>query len=269
MVPMTEPLGIIAGGGRLPVLLAQRAAHHRPVVVVSIAEKIQPELVASAARLERVPVGQIASILAVFDESGTKELAIIGSVRKDVVFRPTQLDWLALKILAQTRARGDQAILAAIGDEFARRGFVIADQRYHLGDIVPNAGPVTSRRIGKRAAEAAASAMALARSVADLDIGQTVVVKDGIPVAIEAIEGTDAAIRRGAELGGEGVVVAKAARPEHDFRFDVPTIGADTIHVLIEAHASMIVVEAGRTFLLDREECVRQADQAGLRIMAL
>ncbi len=268
---MTEdarPLGVIAGAGRLPVLLTRSMRGVRPLAVVSIAGEPQPELDAAADVFRHQSVGKIADMLRAFDDAGAEELVILGSVNKDMLFRPKQLDWLAVKILAQAKTRGSQSLFHAIADEFAARGFTVADQRTYLPDLSPADGPITKRKLGRSGRRDAEHALRLAREVSRLDIGQTVVVKDGVPVAVEAMEGTDDAIRRAAALAGAGVVVAKAAREDHDFRFDVPTVGLDTIAVLIETEAAALVVEAGRTFVLDREELAARADDSGLAIVA-
>lgn len=265
-----EPLGVIAGGGRLPLLLAREAqASSRRLVVVSIAAEPDPELRELASAFEQVPVGKIASILKAFETAGASELAILGSARKEELFRRHTLDWLALKILARAKTRGDQALFAAIADEFGSRGFRVVDQRDYLKTLAPSAGTLTRRKPSRAQARDAAQALELARQIAALDIGQTVVAKDGVPLAVEAIEGTDSAIQRGASLGGEGVVVAKAARPEHDFRFDVPTVGLGTLATLRQARAAMLVLEAQRTFLLDRDAFLRGADEAKIVVLAL
>ena len=268
MTDDARPLGVIAGAGRLPVLLTQAMRGVRPLAVVSIADEPQPELDPVADVFRHQSVGKIADMLRAFAEAGAEELVILGAVNKDVLFRPKQLDWLAVKILAQAKTRGSQSLFHAIADEFAARGFTVADQRTYLPALAPDEGPVTKRKLGRAGRRDAEHALRLAREVSRLDIGQTAVVKDGVPVAVEAMEGTDEAIRRAAKLAGSGIVVAKAARADHDFRFDVPTVGMDTIEVLMEAEAAALVVEASRTFVLDREELAARADNNGLAILA-
>lgn len=254
----------------MPILLAQESHRGgRRLVVVSIASEPEPELSALVSVFERIPAGKIASILKVFEREGVRELTVLGSARKEELFRRRSLDALALKILAKTRMRGDQALLKAVVDEFTSRGFHVLDQREYLRALVPAAGALTRRKPSRRQKLEAMEALELARRVASLDIGQTVVLKNGVPLAVEAIEGTDAAIRRGAMLGGEGVVVAKAARPDHDFRFDVPTVGLDTIRTLRDVRAAMLVLEAERTFLLDREVFLSEAEAADVLVLAL
>lgn len=269
---MTEgppPLGVIAGAGRLPVLLTQAVQGSRPLVIASITNAPSSELSSVAAVYRHLSVGKIHQILRTFGDAGASELVILGAVGKDVLFRPKQLDWLALKILAQAKTRGSQSLFHAIADEFASRGFTVADQRTYLPPLLAAEGALTSGKPSRAVRRDAEHALRLAREVAALDVGQTVAVKDGVPIAVEAMEGTDAAIRRAADLAGPGVVVAKASRPDHDFRFDVPTVGLDTVDTLIAVAAAALVVEADRTFVLDREEATSRADANGVAILAV
>ncbi|MBT3266082.1 UDP-2,3-diacylglucosamine diphosphatase LpxI [Candidatus Poribacteria bacterium] len=268
MTDDVRPLGVIAGAGRLPVVLTQVMQGARPLAIVSISNEPRPELSAAAHVFRHLSVGKIHEMLRVFDAAGATELVILGAVGKDVLFRPKQLDWLALKILAQAKTRGSQSLFRAIADEFGARGFTVADQRTYLPPLVATAGALTKGKPGRALRRDAEHALRLAREVARLDIGQAVAVKDGVPVAVEAMEGTDAVIRRAADLAGAGIVVAKAARPDHDFRFDVPTVGPDTIDALVEVDAAALAVEADRTFVLDRQELVERADANGLVIVA-
>jgi DUF1009 family protein len=264
-----KPLGVIAGAGRLPLLLVQEMRDVRPLVVVSVASQPDAALSEAAHAFHRIGLGRIHRILQAFEKSGASEIVLLGSVRKEVVLQPARLDWLALQILARTRTRGDQALLRAIADEFGRRGFAVADQRVYLRPLLAEQGVLTRRSPTRAQLDEAAVALDLARQVAGLDIGQTVVMRGGIPLSVEAMEGTDAAIRRGGALGGPGAIVAKAARVEHDFRFDVPTVGLDTLETLREIRAAVLALEAQRTFLLDRDAFLEGADDAEIAVVAL
>ena len=264
-----EPLGVIAGSGQLPALLAREIGGARPIAVVSVTNDERPELEKRADSFKRLPVGQVHKVLSTFRECGVSELVILGGAQKATLFKPRRLDWLALKILARTKTRGDQSLFAAIAEEFESRGFRIADQRTYLPSLTLSEGVLTRRNPSKAQREDAQYALHLARSAAALDIGQTAVVKNGVPIAVEAIEGTDAAIRRAGELAGEGAVAGKACRPDHDFRFDAPTVGLQTLESLIAAKAGALALEAGRVFLLDRGEFARKADEAKIAVLAL
>ena len=263
-----KPLGLVAGSGQLPVLLARETAGSRPLIVAAISNEPQPELERRSEFFERTAVGKASRIMSIFESQGATELAIIGGAQKSELFKPRRLDWLALKILAKAKTRGDQSLFAAIAAEFESRGMKIADQRTYLPSLTLTEGVLTRRKPSRAQRADAEYALHLARSAAALDIGQTAVVKSGAPVAIEGMEGTDAAVRRGGELAGKGVVVGKACRPDHDFRFDTPTAGLKTLDALIEAKADALALEAGRVFMLDREAFTQKADRAGIVVFA-
>ncbi|GIX06652.1 MAG: hypothetical protein KatS3mg115_1055 [Candidatus Poribacteria bacterium] len=265
----SEPLGLIAGTGRLPVHLAAAVSEERPLVVISVAPEPQPELSRYASHFQHLSPGRLRAIIRTLQRWGARELVFLGGVDKRVLFRPFALDWLALRALRRLRTRGDRAIFAVIAEVFAEHGFLVCDQRAFLQDLLVPEGALTPGRIRRRVREDAQEALRLAREIARLDIGQSVVVKDGVPLAVEAMDGTDATVRRGAALGGPGIVLGKAAHPEHDFRFDVPTVGPDTVRLLVEVKAAALALEAGRTFLLDRQEALRIAEAGGLAVLAL
>lgn len=264
-----EPLGLIAGSGQLPVLLARETAGSRPLIVAAISNEPQPELERRATFFERTAVGQASRIVSIFETHGAAELAVVGGAQKSELFKPRRLDWLALKTLAKAKTRGDQSLFAAVAAEFESRGMTVADQRTYLPSLTLAEGVLTRRKPSRAQRQDAQYALHLARSAAELDIGQTAVVKSGAPVAVEGMEGTDAAIRRAGRLAGEGAAVGKACRPDHDFRFDTPTVGLKTLDALIDAKAGVIALEAGRVFMLDREAFTQKADRAGIAVLAL
>lgn len=264
-----EPLGLIAGSGQLPVLLARETEGARPLITAAISNEPQPELERRSAFFERTAVGKASRIVSIFESHGAAELAILGGAQKAELFKPHRLDWLALKVLAKAKTRGDQSLFAAVAEEFESRGMRIADQRTYLPSLTAAEGVLTKKKPSRAQRADAEYALHLARSAAALDIGQTAVVKSGAPVAIEGMEGTDAAVRRGGRLAGKGAVVGKACRPDHDFRFDTPTVGLKTLDALIEAEAGALALEAGRVFMLDREPFIQKADRAGIAVLAL
>ena len=264
-----EPLGLIAGSGQLPVLLARETAVSRPIITAAISNEPQPELERRSTFFEHTAVGKASRIVSIFESHGAAELAILGGAQKTELFKPRRLDWLALKILAKAKTRGDQSLFAAVAEELESRGMTIADQRTYLPSLMLTEGILTGRKPSRVQRADAEYALNLARSAAALDIGQTAVVKSGAPVAIEGMEGTDAVIRRGGELAGKGVVVGKACRPDHDFRFDTPTVGLKTLDALMDAKAGALALEAGRVFMLDGESFTQKADDAGIAVFAL
>lgn len=267
---MSPKLGIIAGGGDLPALLATHAIQHsRQPIVVSVTKTPSPKLSEIASAFQQFHVGQIKKIIKTLRDADVREIAMIGKVNKNVLLKPRWLDSLALKILAKARSKSDQSILKLIVEELESLGFTVIDQRKYLASLLPKAGVLTKRQPKDNEWKDVYYGIDLARKIADLDIGQTVVVKNQMPLAIEAMEGTDETIRRGSFLGGKGVLVAKAAKTHHDFRFDVPTVGCDTLRVMQEVGANTLAVEAERTFLVEPEKFVREADMMKISVIAV
>lgn len=261
-------LGVIAGAGVLPVVLTQEAKRAgRQVLVISITKDADERLSSLTPEFYQIGVGQLKKIFDTLVRANVKEIAIIGRVSKDLLFRPMHLDTKIIKILSKLRNKSDSSIFEAIAAEIESMGIGLIDQRLYLGELLPQKGVITKRQLSRDQERDIEYGMDLARKVAELGIGQTVVVKDQIPLAIEAIEGTDEAIRRGGKLCKGGAVVAKAARADHDFRFDVPTIGPDTIDVLIESKAAVLAVESAKAFLLEPEKTIRKANKAKISLV--
>ena len=179
------------------------------------------------------------------------------------------VDSTAVKILARNRNKGTRAIVTAVIENFESKGITVVEQHQFLSGLMPQEGVLTKRQPTQSQWDDVKYGMQLARQVADLGIGQTVIVKNMMAVAIEAIEGTDEAIKRGGTLGGKGVVVAKAAATDHDFRVDVPTVGDQTLKTLQAVSGSVLAVEAGRTFVMNQSALCEQADQWKIPIVAL
>ena len=263
-------LGIIAGAGELPVLLAQAAIEQgRPPFVIQVTKSSSERLSGITPEIYSFGIGQLQKMTRTLLDSGIRDVALIGKVHKGILLRPFQVDRVAAKILATTRQKGAVAIVSAIIDYLESNGLRVIEQHQFLQHLLPSPGVLTEKQPTESQWTDLRYAIHLARQIADLNIGQTVVVKDGIPLAIEAIEDTDEAIRRGGRLGNKGVVVGKAASASHDFRVDVPTVGTETLSVLHEVRASVLAIEANRTFILDRTELCRQADRWKICIVAV
>ena len=265
-----EKLGIIAGAGELPVSLARAAIEQgRSPFVIQVTKSSPERFSGIASEIYSFGVGQIQKMARTFLDSGVREVALIGKVHKGILLRPFQVDRVAAKILATARHKGAAAIVSAIIDYLESNGLHVIEQHRFLQHLLQPPGVLTERQPTEAQWSDLKYAVELARQIADLNIGQTVVVKDGIPLAIEAIEDTNEAIRRGGELGNRGVVVGKAAGASHDFRVDVPTVGTETLSVLHEVHARVLAIEANRTFILDQAALCRQADRWKICIVAV
>ena len=265
-----EKLGIIAGAGDLPLLLAQAALEQgRIPLAIQITQPTSEQLASIAAETYSFGVGQVQKITRTLLDADVRELAIIGKIDTGILFRPFLVDPTAVKILARNRNKGTRAIVAAVIEHFESKGISVVEQHRFLRGLIPREGVLTKRQPTQSQWADVKFGMQLARQVANLGIGQTVVVKNMMAVAIEAIEGTDEAIKRGGTLGGKGVVVAKAAATDHDFRVDVPTVGDQTLKILQAVGGSVLAVEAGRTFVMNQQALCGHADQWKIPIVAL
>jgi DUF1009 family protein len=251
-------IGLIAGSGRLPLLFAEKA--DREVVTVAHEGETDPSLPAAA----WVKLGQLGKIVETLKAAGVTEAVLCGGIRKPKLFdvRP---DWLALKALARMKSFGDDAALRAIAAVLEEEGVRIVSPLPFVPDLVSSPGPIGRRKLsGEQRADAAAG-LAVARALGVADVGQTVVVRKGVILAVEAVEGTDACIARGGALA-RGAVVVKARKPQQDDRFDVPTVGPKTIDAMSAAGCSALAVEAGAALVLDKAEMSAKADQAGIAV---
>lgn len=265
-----EKLGIIAGAGELPVLLARAAvAHDREPVIIQITKSDVQRFARITHEIHTYGVGQIQKIARTLLNAGVKEVVIIGKVEKNILLRPFQIDTTTIKILVQNRREKPTVIVNAALNYLESAGLTILTQDRYLHDLLPQPSVLTTRQPTANQQADIELGITTARQIANMDIGQTVVVKNQIILAIEAIEGTDATIKRGGNLGRKGVVVAKASAENHDFRIDVPTVGMQTLEVLHQVNAGVLAVEARRTFVMDADALIQQADRWKIAIVAV
>jgi len=259
-----------AGSGYLPVCMAKEAKMCGKIpIVISITKKAHSQLPEVSEEFHQYSPFQVGKIMDVLSDANVKEISLIGSSRKSLLFNPLRIDLRALKILSKVKTKSDHSLLGAVVEEFENNGFRVIDQRTYLSSLLFEPGVITKRNPKKKEMKDVEYGISLARKIADFDIGQTVVIKDQMPLAIEAIEGTDEAIRRGGKLGGKGAVVVKVARSEHDFRFDVPTVGPTTIDVMAEVGAKVLAFEAKRTFVVEQEFVREKAEQYKISVIAV
>jgi len=269
-------LGLIAGAGRFPVVVADcaRMEGHR-VVAVAIRGSASRELADHVDRLYWVSVAQVGKLIRCLRREGATSAVMAGAVSHRRMFAPLKIlryrpSWRVLRLWY--RLHGDRradTILSAFADELAREGIEVENSLERVPHLTVKPGCLTRRRPTDRERKDIRLGWDLAKAMGGLDVGQTVVVKEGAALAVEAIEGTDEAIRRGAALGHAEVVVVKVAKPNQDLRFDVPTVGPQTIEIMVEAGARVLAIEAGKTLVLDQDEFVRNADLADLTVVAV
>lgn len=270
---MATTVGLIAGIGRFPLELARGARRrgHR-VVAVAFEKLSDPHLENEVDALTWVYLGELGRTLAVFRDSGVEAVVMAGKVPKTVLWKdPSAIrpDAQALALLRNLEDRKDDSILGSIAEAIEQAGFPLLGQADLAPELWAPEGPIGSVAPSEQQWADIAFGWPVAKAIGRLDIGQTVVVQGRAVLALEAIEGTDAAIRRGCALGEKGATVVKVAKPDQDPRFDVPTVGRDTLEVLIESGAGALAVEAGRTVILDRDTLIERADQHGIAIVGI
>lgn len=264
-----EALGLIAGSGQYPLLLAQsaRAAGVGQIVAAAFTGETSAALEESVDEICWIRVGQLGKLLAFFRESGVRRAIMAGQIAPKNLFdlRP---DWTALLVLARLKRRNAESIFAAIADELGKIGVELLPATTFLDQFLAPAGLIAGPRLSRREEEDVDFGWQIAKEMSRLDIGQTVIVKNGTVLAIEAFEGTNEALRRGAALARKNAIMVKVAKPNQDMRFDVPVIGLETVRIASEARVRVIAIEAGRTLLLERDELMALAVRSRISIVA-
>lgn len=263
-------IGLIAGFGKLPIAFAQAAARKDiSVVAVGIVGEASPELEKYVDTFYWISVGKLDDIIKTFGNENIKEVVMAGAITKTVMFTDIEVDARVMRILSSLEDRNDDSLLVAVANELEREGITVKDSTTYLDCLLPKQGCMTSRKPTDTEEADMRFGMKMAKCIGELDIGQTVVVKDLVVLAVESIEGTDEAIRRGATLGGEGVVVAKVTKPKQDLRFDLPAVGVTTIKIMVDVGASVLAVEAEKTIILEMDKVIDLANSSGISIVAI
>jgi DUF1009 family protein len=290
-------LGLIAGNGRFPFLLLDAArAQGLAVVVAAIREETDAEIEQRAAADEYITVhwlslGELSRLIALFHKEGVQKAVMAGQVKHKQIFSSIRPDWRLAKLLLNLRTRSTDMLLGAVAKVLGDEGIELISSTAFLEPLLAQEGVLTERAPDEEERKNIEYGLDVARAVAGFDIGQTVVVAAQACVAVEAMEGTDAAIERagalmaslnaGAEASAPGddgaagpastlerrLTIVKVAKPNQDMRFDVPVIGIHTVETMIRAGASCLSVEAGRTLLFDRAKLIERAAKAGIAIV--
>jgi len=265
-----ERIGLVAGSGRLPLLVAE-AARARGLAVVAVAHRgeTDPALESRVASLTWVRVGQVDRILRALRAGGVERAVMAGGLGKVHALSNARPDLGAIRILSRLRSLGDDGLLRAVAGYFEDRGVRVVAATELLPEVLAPEGHLAGPKLNPAQRADAELGAQVARALGRADVGQTVVVKGGAVLAVEAVEGTDATLRRAGELGGRGGVVVKLCKPGQDERFDLPAVGEKTLEVMREAGLSALVVEARRTVLLDAAALFRAADRLGISIEAM
>jgi UDP-2,3-diacylglucosamine hydrolase len=265
-----ERIGLIAGNGRFPIIFAENARRlGYGVFAVAHVGETSPDLERHVDRIHWIKIGQFNKLIEALKGDGVRQAVMLGGIRKTHVFSKVRPDFRALVVATRLRRWKDDDILREIAAELEREGIRVRESTFGLEGILVEKGPLTRRVPTKKEMEDVRYGWEVVNEIGRLDIGQCLIVKDSVVVAVEAVEGTDETIRRGGALAGSGAVVIKRSKPQQDRRFDLPAVGPATIETMRSVQAAVLAVEAGGSVLLDREEMLRAADRADISVVGV
>jgi UDP-2,3-diacylglucosamine hydrolase len=275
--------GLIAGNGRFPFMVMEGARRAGvSLAVVAIREETDPGIEQQAERLTWVGIGQLGKMIRFFKGEGVEQAIMAGQVKHVQIFSRAVPDARMLKLLLKLPRRNTSSLIGGIAAELASEGIDLIDSTYFLQDHLPAVGTLTHRKPNAAESADVEYGLEIARVMAKLDLGQTIVVRGKACVAIEAMEGTDATIKRAGEIlrgGKEGrkrlkltsgaLTVLKLSKPDQDMRFDVPVVGLPTIETMAEAGATCLCISAGKTLMFDRDQMIALAEKKKIAIVAV
>jgi DUF1009 family protein len=262
--------GLIAGNGRFPFLVLEGARSQGiEMAVIAIKEEASAELEKSAKRLHWVSLGELSKTIDLLHKEGVTQAVMAGQVKHSKIFSAIRPDWKLAKLLFSLPRKNTDALIGGVARVLQDEGIQLVDSTLFLKPLLPEPGVLTRRTPSEQEMADIAYGHTVARQIAGMDIGQTVVISDQACVAVEAMEGTDETIARAARIvDGKPLVVVKVSKPKQDMRFDVPVVGLPTIEQMKSSRATALAVDAGRTLLFDREKLIALADAAGIAIQA-
>jgi len=281
----SDKLGLIAGNGRFPFLLLEAArAHGTQVVVAAIKEETDPEMDERAAvddgvRVHWLSLGELSRLIETFHKEGVSRAVTAGQVKHRQIFSSIRPDWRLAKLLLSLRTRNTDMLLGAVAKVLGDEGIELISSTSYLEPLLAKPGVLTARAPNDNEQRDIAYGREIARAIAGYDIGQTVVIASQACVAIEAMEGTDAAIERAGALMmmfedeastlERSLTVVKVSKPRQDLRFDVPVVGVRTIKTMAQAYATCLALDAGKTLIFDLDKVIELANQSGIAIVAV
>lgn len=261
--------GLIAGNGKFPFMVVEGARRAGvSLSVAAIREETDPEIERVADRVQWVGIGQLGKMIRFFKNEGVERAVMAGQVKHVQIFSRAIPDARMLKMLLRLPRRNTDALIGAVADELSSEGIELIDSTFFLQDYLPAAGTLTRREPDKRERQDIDYGLEIAKEIARLDLGQTIVMRAKACVAIEAMEGTDETIRRAGKLAKGRLTVVKVAKPAQDMRFDVPVIGLPTLQTMKDSGATCICITANKTLIFDRDETIKFANQNKIAIVA-
>jgi len=272
-MPETTPTagwGLIAGNGRFPFLVLEGARSQGiEMAVIALKEEASPELEKAAKRLHWVSLGELSKAIELMQREGVQRAVMAGQVKHSKIFSSLRPDWKLAKLLLSLPRKNTDSLIGAVAKVLEEEGIQLVDSTLFLKPLLPGVGVLSRRAPNEQEAADIEYGMGVARHIAAMDIGQTVVVADRACVAVEAMEGTDETIVRAARFAnGKPLVVVKVSKPRQDMRFDVPVVGLPTVECMKQAGATALAVDANRTLLFDRVKLMEMADAAGIAVQA-
>ncbi|OIO37104.1 MAG: hypothetical protein AUJ75_04795 [Candidatus Omnitrophica bacterium CG1_02_49_10] len=266
-----KKLAIIAGSGEYPIIFARSAKEKvKEVIAIAVEGQAAAELEKEVDRIYWVGPGELKKLAAIFLKERVRDVALVGKISKDILYKGSlKLDEEAKKLLEGTSDRRGDSILKSFADKLESFGINVIDATTFVSEYIAKEGIFTERKPDEKERQDIDFGISIARRMASLSIGQTIVVKNKDILAVEAVEGTDEAIRRGGRLGGKGIVVVKMSRPDQDMRFDIPVIGTGTINTIAEAGGSVLAIEKDRTLFFERDPAIDIAEKNGISIVAV
>ncbi|NWF52950.1 MAG: UDP-2,3-diacylglucosamine diphosphatase LpxI [Nitrospirae bacterium] len=261
-----KKLGIIAGTGDLPKAVALDARTKGYSVFAIALEPLADKALGSFVdEIEWINIGKFGKIIRALKKYRIKEAVMAGKVSKALLYNSKIIpDLIALKFISSLKDRSDDSILRAVADEIEKEGIKMLNILSFSSSLITPEGVLTKKSPRKDEWQDITFGWKIAKEIGRLDIGQTVVVKNQAVMAIEAIEGTDEAIRRGGRLAGKGAVIVKVSKPNQDMRFDIPVLGLDTLKAMIEVDASVLAAEAGKSIILQKDRLIEESNKVGI-----
>lgn len=264
------PLGLIAGNGRFPFLVAEAAKRQgRRVILIRLKEETDPGLENLVDETHEVSLGQLGACIAALKKAGVREAIMAGQVRHRQIFAGIVPDFTLMGVLARLAFKNTDSLIGGVADALERDGIKLISSVTLLADQLADEGTMAGKKPSSDEQKAIEYGVRIASELGRLDLGQTVVVKDRAVVALEAMEGTDEAIARAGRIAGPGVVVVKMAKPRQDMRFDVPVVGVTTLDSLAAVKAAVLAIEANKTLLLDKAVFLARAREMGIVVVGV
>ena len=262
--------GLIAGNGRFPFLVLEGARSQGiELAVIAIKEEADPDLAKVAQRLHWVSLGELSKTINLLHQEGVTQAVMAGQVKHNKIFSAIRPDWKLAKLLFALPKKNTDSLIGAVAKVLEDEGIRLVDSTVFLKPLLPEAGVLTRRRPSAEESADMAYGLGVARNIAAMDIGQTIVVSSQACVAVEAMEGTDETISRAARIAaGKPLVVVKVSKPKQDMRFDVPVVGLPTIATMKASGATALAIDALRTLLFDRQALIAAANEAGIAMEA-